>query len=94
MKYALFSNFTNNTVLQGSIIKTLLKKSQEECEVECVNEFACKSINSENAGQNTCELNSESASDPSDNVTLTAKSGWTFKSTNYSDPLVRMIFQN
>eukprot|EP00794_Sanderia_malayensis_P017789 gene17789-19566_t len=75
-------------VLQGSVVNTLLFLSQEECKLECLFNTRCKSINSENGGNGTCELNSKTPEDIRDNVTLSVKRGWTFATTNYSEPLV------
>ncbi len=88
LQYANFSYIRENAVLQGSVIRTLMNKSPEECETECIGEYLCKSINLENANQRACELNRYSEADVADGKTLTKKTGWTFKSTDYSDLLV------
>ena len=81
-------------VLLGSIIATFLNLSATECEKECIDNYACKSINTENAGSKKCQLNSKSLSDASDGVTSTDKHGWTFKSTPYNDRKVNKIICN
>ncbi len=88
LQYANFSYIRENAVLQGSVIRTLMNKSPEACETECIGEYLCKSINLENANQRACELNRYSEADVADGKTLTKKTGWTFKSTDYSDLLV------
>ena len=50
-----------------------------ECENECYDEFACKSINW--SRDNVCELNSElEETKPNE---LNVKVGWVYRSTNY-----------
>ena len=48
----------------------------------------CKSFNSQDHGDQRCELNSKSTE--SDQVPLVPKEGWTYKTTNYTYPLVSM----
>ena len=86
--YANFSYARDNAVLQGSVLETFKNHSPKECEGKCIEEHFCKSINAENGGERTCELNSDTPSDATDYVTLTNKVGWTFKSTSFSDPTV------
>ncbi len=86
-----FANFTyqkQNAVLQGYVIATFTNKSPSQCEAECINEYRCKSINTETAGSKTCELNNATQADKIDNVTVSSRTGWTFKSTNYTELLV------
>eukprot|EP00794_Sanderia_malayensis_P006700 gene6700-7462_t len=88
MTYANFSYVSENTVLQGTVISTLTKKTQEECEKACVDEYFCKSINIENAGNRKCELNSENVLEKWTNLTLTRMIGWSYKATDYNNTLV------
>eukprot|EP00794_Sanderia_malayensis_P005114 gene5114-5761_t len=88
MTYANFSYVSENTVLQGTVISTLTKKTQEECEKACVDEYFCKSINIENAGNRKCELNSENVLEKWANLTLTPMIGWSYKATDYNNTLV------
>lgn len=97
LQYANFSSVVQGKALIGSIIATFLNISPEECEQECIDNRDCKSINAENAGSKTCQLNRKSISDASDGVSLTGMPGWTFKSTSYSERKVRFqmnIFLN
>lgn len=87
-QYGNFSVIHPGYVLQGSVIATFHFLSQQECKFECLMNIWCKSVNIENGGDERCELNDKTPEDITDNVTLSAKSTWTFITTNYSDPLV------
>ena len=88
LHYANFSYVRSNKILEGSLLGTFSNHSPDQCEARCVHEYFCKSINVQIADPKTCQLNGDSESDASDYVTLTTKSGWTFKSTNFSEPNV------
>ena len=79
----------NDAALQGSLIRTLLFGTDEECRFACLMEVQCKSYNKEIDGDKRCELNHKATEIKEDKVTLVKRPGWIFKSTNYSDPLVR-----
>ena len=86
-----FANFTKiqpNIVLQGSVIVTLLFKSEHECRFECTMNRHCKSFNKENQGDQRCELNSKTTVDIKDFSTMVWRPGWTLHSTDYDDRLV------
>ena len=54
----------------------------KECEKECIQRQACKSINTKPL---KCKLVSKSIENPFDNVKLTAKADWTYRTTDYSE---------
>ena len=88
-----FANYTinkNNSALQGSLIRTLVFRTDEECRFACMMDLHCKSYNKEVEGSGRCELNDKTTEIEEDNAMLVNRSGWIFKSTNYSDPLVRI----
>eukprot|EP00795_Rhopilema_esculentum_P006736 gene6736-12299_t len=87
--YADFSYVELDKVLEGEKIKTVIVPSEEECELACVDELQCKSINIEKSkNARRCELNKRSTADASDGVALTPRSGWVYKSTSYTDNLI------
>ncbi|XP_065060945.1 uncharacterized protein LOC135688147 isoform X3 [Rhopilema esculentum] len=87
--YANFSYVALDKVLEGEKITTLIVPSEEECELACVDELQCKSINIEKSKKaRRCELNKRSTADASDGVALTPRSGWVYKSTSYTDKLI------
>ena len=83
-----FSIIKPDHVLQGSVITTLLFKTDEECESACLRNSQCKSYNKESIGDKRCELNDKTTEIFQDNATLIMKSNWTYKSTDYKYPLV------
>eukprot|EP00112_Aurelia_sp_Birch-Aquarium-sp1_P000650 Seg1061.4 transcript_id=Seg1061.4/GoldUCD/mRNA.D3Y31 product="hypothetical protein" protein_id=Seg1061.4/GoldUCD/D3Y31 len=85
-RFANFSVIKQDEVLQGSVIGTLLFKSERECEFGCLMNDQCKSFNSQDNGDQICELNSKTTE--TDEVVLVSKKGWTYKTTNYTYPLV------
>ncbi len=87
--YANFSYIKDDAVLQGSVYWTFRNKTQEECEAECVNEFHCRSVNTEKDGDRMCELNMENVLEKIKNLQLTPKIGWVHKATDYNDPWVK-----
>ena len=88
-RFANFSVSKLDVALQGSLITTLLFKSDKECSFACMMDFQCKSYNKENEGNKRCELNHKTTEDLRDNARLEKRPGWTFMSTDYNDPLVR-----
>eukprot|EP00112_Aurelia_sp_Birch-Aquarium-sp1_P004636 Seg1525.8 transcript_id=Seg1525.8/GoldUCD/mRNA.D3Y31 product=Tenascin-R protein_id=Seg1525.8/GoldUCD/D3Y31 len=86
--FANFSIIKPNAALQGSVIATLLFKSERECRFDCMLNSQCKSINREEQGDQTCELNNKTTEDRQDSATLVSKPGWTFQSTDYSYRLI------
>ena len=88
-RFANFSVSKPDVALQGSLITTLLFKSDKECSRACMMDFRCKSYNTENEGSKRCELNYKTTEDPRDHAGLEERPGWTFMSTDYNDPLVR-----
>ena len=87
--YANFSYVELDKVLRGEKITTVIVSSEEECELACIDELQCKSINIEKSRKaRQCELNKRSTADASDGVVLTPKSGWMFKSTSFTENLV------
>ena len=92
--FANFSIIKPNAALQGSVIATLLFKSERECRFDCMTNSQCKSINRQEGGDQICELNNRTSEDLRDDVSLDPRPGWTFQSTDYADPLVRFLCQN
>ncbi len=88
LQYGDFNYQKQNAVLQGSVMATFTNKSPKECEAECIDEYFCKSFNTEIAGNKKCELNRASEADKTDDVKVTHKTGWTFMSTSYNEYLV------
>eukprot|EP00794_Sanderia_malayensis_P000102 gene102-712_t len=86
--YANFTYIKDDAVLQGTVIATFDNQTVKECEGKCYDEYWCKSINIEKSGLKTCELNMESEADKTFLLTLTKKSGWQFRSTDFTDPLI------
>ncbi|XP_065061134.1 uncharacterized protein LOC135688284 [Rhopilema esculentum] len=87
--YANFSYVEQDKVLQGEKITTVIVPSEEECELACVDELQCKSINIEKSKKaRRCELNKRSTADASDGVALTPKQGWVYKSTSFTENLI------
>eukprot|EP00794_Sanderia_malayensis_P000101 gene101-710_t len=86
--YANFTYVKDDAVLQGAVIAAFDNQTVKECEGKCYDEYWCKSINIEKSGLKTCELNMESEADKTFLLTLTKKSGWQFRSTDFTDPLI------
>ena len=92
LPYKHFANFSiimPHIVLQGSVIATLLYKSERECRIDCMMNRLCKSFNRENQGDQRCELNNRTFEDILDNNIVVFRLGWTLHSTDYDYPLVR-----
>ena len=87
-QYANFSYVRQNEVLQGSLLTTIINKSPDECQSECVARQFCKSVNIEASGDKRCELNRESEADKSSALSLVPRAGWSFRSTSYTERLV------
>eukprot|EP00794_Sanderia_malayensis_P000105 gene105-715_t len=86
--YANFTYIKDDAILQGTVISIFNNQTVKECEGKCYDEYWCKSINIEKSGLKTCELNMESEADKTFLLTLTKKSGWQFRSTDFTDPLI------
>ena len=54
----------------------------KECELACIQKQACQSINTKSL---KCNLISKSTENPFDNVKLTAKPEWTYRTTDYRE---------
>ena len=54
----------------------------KECETACIQKQACRSINTNNL---KCKLVSKSTENPFDDVKLTAKAEWTYRTTDYKE---------
>ena len=61
---------------------TLEGLTAKECETACIQKQACKSINTNNL---KCKLVSKSTENPFDNVKLTVKPNWTYRTTDYTE---------
>ena len=57
--------------------------NEDECEYKCTENRSCKSINTRKTVGENCQLNRKSNEDPFDNVALTEKIGWRYKSTDH-----------
>ena len=76
-------------VLFGSnIINTFNSINYQDCEMTCINHGQCKSINIDHSGT-TCQLNDKL--DGEGGAVLISKVGWSYKSTDYQDPLVSLF---
>ena len=66
-----------------------------DCESKCVEKFDCKSVNTENSGAKTCQLISKSTENVDDGQPLlTAKTGWTYRATDYKTLLLGELCQD
>ena len=81
-----FSVIKSGEIISGAVIETLANKLVMECEYDCVNNSACKSINY-NSETKLCQLNSKIIGESGTNKSST--SGWIYKTTNYQTWLVR-----
>ena len=89
-EYANFSMITKDYALQEPLIRTLNNTEVAKCQSKCVNQFGCKSINTEEGGSKRCELLAASAEDVKDGLPqLSARPGWTYRTTDYKTLLVR-----
>ena len=77
-----------HVVLQGYVFETLFFISERECQLECLMNQMCGSMNFEKTGEQRCELNSITALDVKDNAAFKSKPGWKYISSNYSRTLV------
>ena len=91
--YANFSITKLDAALQGSVIATFLFTTEDECKSKCLMNLQCKSYNKETNGDMKCELNDKTTEDWKDNVTVSRRLGWTFRSTNYSFPRVSLALK-
>ena len=92
-RYANFSIVKHDAALQGSVIATFLFTTENECKSKCLMNLQCKSYNKETNGDMKCELNDKTTEDWKDYVTVSRRLGWTFRSTNYSFPQVRLALK-
>ena len=69
----------------GNTIATFNNMKEEECEMACISNDLCKSINVDNSGD-ICHLNDKLDGD--NDVIFISQPGWSYKSTDYQDPLV------
>ena len=76
-------------VLQGAMIEEIRDVQLHECYQYCFGNSLCKSINIESGDYGVCQLNNASVYDEMDGVLLTQNSRWNYRSTNFSDRLVR-----
>ena len=86
-----FKVIKEGEVLQGSVISTFHHVSFQECKAQCLFNENCKSINSQNEGDQICELNN--ASVPEVSVfceSVFKRMGWTYASTSYINQRVRL----
>ena len=81
--YANFSIVKPKYALTEDILETYTYLSEDECENKCIEHRLCKSINTRNSTGENCQLSSKSTEDPFDNVTLSAISEWTYKTTDH-----------
>ncbi len=87
-----FSVIKENFALPGHVIATFPSLTAAECEHKCLLNNQCNSINTEK-GDQTCELNSKAIIHLSTGENaLVAKQNWIYKSTNYSETLVKQFF--
>ena len=87
--YGNFSITKIGMVLFGnSIINTFNNINHEECEMACINHDQCKSINIDHSGT-TCQLNDKLNGEGG--AVLISQDGWSYKSTDYQDPLVSLF---
>ena len=78
-------------VLEGSIIEEIKDVELHECYQHCFGNSLCKSVNIESGDYGICQLNNASVYDETDDVSLTENSRWSYRSTNFSDRLVRCL---
>ena len=83
-----FSVFENGKVLTGAFLANLTNKSEIECEMACVDNLECKSINY-NAAELLCQLSNKVNGETG--TSITSAGGWKYKSTNYQTTLVRYL---
>eukprot|EP00112_Aurelia_sp_Birch-Aquarium-sp1_P012396 Seg2608.1 transcript_id=Seg2608.1/GoldUCD/mRNA.D3Y31 product="L-rhamnose-binding lectin CSL3" protein_id=Seg2608.1/GoldUCD/D3Y31 len=89
--YANYSITKHDVALQGYVIATFLFTTENECKSKCLMNQQCKSFNKETRGDMKCELNDKTTEDWKDNVTVSKRLGWTFKTTDHSFPLIGQV---
>ena len=69
-----------NKMLENHVIRSLKTQTKKDCEIECFDEFTCKSINW--SSDKICELNKgiKQTAAPDD---FKSRIGWSYSSTNY-----------
>ena len=78
-----FSNYVNNSILQGNVLTKGTVAEVQECFAMCIQHPSCQSVNYLDEALDNCELNSNIK----ENVLkrdFIAKQGWTYFATNYS----------
>ena len=80
-------------LLKGTVIAEYEEVGLYECYEHCYYNKRCKSINIESEDYGKCQLNNASSYDVVDRVNLTQDANWNFRSTNFSDRLVRTLFR-
>ena len=80
--YGNFSVVKTGYALTGHTLVTFNGLTVEECETACIHKQQCKSINTNSL---KCKLVSKSTENPFDNVELTTKAGWTYRTTDYNE---------
>ena len=83
LTYGKFTIIKNDAALQGYVLTTFLSTDAKTCELECLQNKRCKSINTHDDNE-TCELNGESTEEWASSAVLTPAIGWTYKSTDYN----------
>ena len=72
----------------GNTIATFNNMTEEACEMACISNALCKSINVDNSGD-ICHLNDKLDGDI--DVVLVSQTGWSYKSTDHQNPLVSEV---
>ena len=80
--YGNFSIIITGYALAGHTIVTLEGLTVKECETACIQKQACRSINTKDL---KCKLVSKSTENQFDDVKLTAKPNWTYRTTAYNE---------
>ena len=79
-----------DVVLQGYVFETLLFTSERECQLHCLMNQMCGSMNIEKTGEQRCELNNITAFDVEGGAAFKSKPRWKYISSNYSQTVVRI----
>eukprot|EP00112_Aurelia_sp_Birch-Aquarium-sp1_P004537 Seg1515.2 transcript_id=Seg1515.2/GoldUCD/mRNA.D3Y31 product=Ryncolin-4 protein_id=Seg1515.2/GoldUCD/D3Y31 len=88
--YGNFSVIKPGHALAGQPLMLLEGLTVKECETACIHKQACKSINTKPL---KCELVRKSTENPFDNVELTAKAEWTYRTTDYNEMNIGKLCQ-
>ena len=84
-QYGNFSIIKQGFILPGSTLQAFENLDVEECEFECIKRQNCRSINTKFGSGVNCELVSKSIDSPFDKATLSSQSGWSYRTTSYSE---------